>query len=255
MVRKIETIVNDQEQGSTTLFQQTIFALLSMNDDELCSEIKFIAGLLQERFPFMGLFQKLVSILLKNRDPQVLRYELKEIELSLTENIQLIKSRSRCIFPRNATIMTISNSGLVKESLLAGNAVHPIKKVFCIRSGPMNEGDLIAKSISENGIPTEVLPDRSYQKKLGETDIVMVGCDLLTDSFFINKHGTGELASKTLQLQIPLWIVTDSHRFLKSYKRPTKLNEIFEIIPFKNNFSVLSNLGFFDISRVKSYFV
>jgi translation initiation factor 2B subunit (eIF-2B alpha/beta/delta family) len=253
MIRKIETIVNDQEQGSTTLFQHTIFTLLSMTDDELRSDVKFITRLLQERFPIMGLFQKLVSILHKYREPQELRTELLGIESSLVDNIHLIKSHSQSIFPKNATFMTISNSGLVKESLIAGNAVHPIIRVFCIRSGPVNEGELMARSISKNGIPVEVLPDQTYQKYLGDTDIVIVGCDLLTESFFINKQGTGDLASKALHLKIPLWIVTDSIRFIKDYKKPLEMTEYFEIIPFRKNFSVLSNLGFFDILRIKSF--
>jgi translation initiation factor 2B subunit (eIF-2B alpha/beta/delta family) len=251
MIRKIETIVNDQEQGSTILFRHTIFALLSMTDDELRSGVKFIARLLQERFPIMGLFHKLVSILHKYHEPQELRNELLGIESSLAENIDLIKRHSQSIFPKNATFMTISNSGLVKESLVAGNAEHPITRVFCIRSGPMNEGELMARSISKNGIPVEVLPDQTYQKYLGDTDIVIVGCDLLTESFFINKRGTGDLASKALQLKIPLWIVSDSNRFIKDYKKPPKMTEYFEIIPFRNNFSVLSNLGFFDILKIK----
>jgi translation initiation factor 2B subunit (eIF-2B alpha/beta/delta family) len=255
MMRKIEIIVNDQEQGSTALFQQTITALLSMTDNELRKETKFIAGLLQERFPIMGLFQKLLSMLHRYRDPQTLRYKLEGIESSLAKNIQLIKDHSGTLFPKNAILMTISNSGLVREALMAGNTEHQIRKVFCIRSGPMNEGDLIAKSISENGIPAEVLPDRSYHKKLGETDIIMVGCDLLTDTYFINKRGTGELASKALQSKIPLWIVTDSNRFIKDFKRPLKMTEYFEMIPFRNDFSVLSDLGFFDIFTTNSYFV
>ena len=101
-----------------------------------------------------------------------------------------------------------------------------MQQVFCIRSLPANEGEILVNEFRDFDINAVLIEDNEYQSLKGNIDMIIVGCDLLSKNYFINKKGTQNLLHRAKKHNIQTWIVGDFLRFITKYNEPTKENKM-----------------------------
>ncbi len=239
----ISEILSDKTHGSTSLYQDALQIFYSYSDERIIGETKINCALLKDHFTVMGLFQNLHSRVKNIDNPKKMRMILnKLIKIILTQK-KLIRANSRSNIPDNSSILTISHSSLVYEALLGAIQPQKINHVFCLKSGPMNEGIILCDELRRKTISASVIPDSNLKTAIRNINLVMVGCDLLTENFFINKSGTAEIARIAVESGIPLWIVTEKSRFISNFIKSSTMDHFFEIITLENAFYILSETG------------
>ncbi len=107
-------------------------------------------------------------------------------------------------------------------------------------SYPQKEG-LITANILSKYHNVEVLEDCALVSEVEEADGIIVGADLITNDFIINKIGTYFLALSANYFHKPVFVISSGDKYLtkelsyffkiKTYRRGLKKTNIFESIP------------------------
>lgn len=239
----IGEILSDKSRGSTSLYQDALKVFISYSDKTIVNKIKRNCEQLKDCFPVMGLFQNLYNRVNNLYEPEDMRMILNELTVKIASQKKSIYAVAQLNIPNNSSIITISHSSLVYEALLGGNHTSAINHVYCLKSGPMNEGINLCSALINENISASVIPDSYLLATFQNVDLVMVGCDLLTNNFFINKSGTAEVARIAITNDIPFWIVAEKSRFISNFDKPNSMDHIFEIIELENFFYILSEMG------------
>ena len=115
---------------------------------------------------------------------------------------------------RHPQVMTISHSGLVRDSLVA--AKNADVAVWVGEGRPGSEGLALARELAQAGIRCTVYADMAFAEFLPEVKLALVGADAVGDEAFINKTGTRVLLTmarkagvKTAVAYDPLKCVVD----------------------------------------------
>ena len=74
-------------------------------------------------------------------------------------------------------------------------------------------------------------------------DLVITGCDLLSQTFLINKRGTKNLAEWAEKNQIPFWIVGDSLRYIQGFNKKLPSDSLFEQVNYSPSMKILCEQG------------
>jgi len=93
-----------------------------------------------------------------------------------------------------------------------------IGDAFVSESRPGSEGVNTAALLSEIGWETVLMPDSVIFDKILNNDIeaVILGCDAFDDTMFVNKSGSGAIASLASSRQIPVELWATTHKILPS---------------------------------------
>ncbi len=228
----LNELLYDRQRGSTLIFIDAI-KLLLLKDS--AASIKYYCKKLKDQFSAMGLFINLwISIRQKDNLEDIhltLREVLKSLESILNKNIEYAGKS----LPNDTTIITISHSSYIRKLIIHNK--EKVNRVYCLESAPEFEGKELAKHLKETGIDASVLPDFNYQKQLKISTHVIVGSDLISKHFFINKSGTKELLEMAGGQDKNIWILGDELRFVSDYT-PRNISDIFEVIPLRDEFRV-----------------
>jgi translation initiation factor 2B subunit (eIF-2B alpha/beta/delta family) len=116
-------------------------------------------------------------------------------------------------------IFTYSNSATVLESL---RYVHKNGKkitVYCSESRPKNEGILLARYLSKEGIPAVISTDAALYSSIKKADLVITGADSISYQGITNKIGTYPLAILSKYHEIPCYVLSAEEKII-SLKHP-----------------------------------
>ncbi len=140
-----------------------------------------------------------------------------------SRSMELLRETGKRI-PESTTIMTISYSSSVEAILLSGSK--RIRKILVLESRPGGEGALLAATLRDAGISSELIPDTAAALYLEDTDYVLVGADAITsDACLVNKLGTRQLSLLAKNFNKPVIVVFDS---LKIHPESTCINHPIE---------------------------
>jgi len=112
-----------------------------------------------------------------------------------------------------------SSSSTVSEGIKALAAERSIiGDAYVSESSPGSEGVNTAALLSEIGWETVLMPDSVVFDKILNNDIevVILGCDAFDDKMFVNKSGSGAIASLASSQQIPVELWATTHKILPS---------------------------------------
>jgi len=87
--------------------------------------------------------------------------------------------------------MCFSNSNAVFE--LLKHYKEKVNRVYSPKSNPGEEGVVYAQKIRQLGLECLSINDLTISRYIPHVDFVLIGCDLITEDFFINKMGTLQL--------------------------------------------------------------
>lgn len=159
----------------------------------------------------------------------------------------------------NQIIFTHCHSNTLALALIEA---HKNKKKFSVintETRPLYQGHITSKQLSKSGIKVSMSIDSAILEDIKMANIVMVGADAITKKGVLNKIGSGLIAKIASDLKKPLYIVTDSWKFsskkvdiekrswkevwIKSPKKVKIENPAFELIPKKQIYKIISELG------------
>jgi translation initiation factor 2B subunit (eIF-2B alpha/beta/delta family) len=137
--------------------------------------------------------------------------------------------------PEGKTILTHSHSQTF-ISLLDQLKQRKIPfKVIQTLSVPGEEGKRSLERMHQMKLEAQLIDDTDIIEALEHSDLVVIGCDALMDTEFLNKVGTGNILRKAKIMNIPSFLLTESRKRIDS---PTWKNELtgqslFEWVPLR----------------------
>lgn len=124
---------------------------------------------------------------------------------------ELIKNAISALAFNIDNVLVHSNSSMVFKLIVE------LKKqknfgVLQTESRPMNEGRNQAIKFLENGIRVDFFVDAMSNLNMEKADIVILGADILTDSFFVNKIGSFAICLLAKYHKVPVLLVADTRK-------------------------------------------
>lgn len=190
-----------------------------------------------------------------------------------TKRKEIGKIGAKLIFNNNK-ILTISSSSLVKEIFNSAHRLNRKFTVYCLESRPQNEGHLLARELSSNGIPCVLATDAMMGQVVREVNMVISGADRIYESGFVNKTGSLPLALTAHNFGVPFYVTSETDKILKEIDRSlrfyqqdpediiTKRNSMlsvsnlyFESVEFDYVSKIICEDGVFDINEFKTWYL
>ncbi len=246
----LSDLLSDSSRGASLIYRDAISYFSTLTDERLISETLAGTQLLQARFPYMGLFHSLWNQVSVVHEIGRMRLILQTLINDLTKHENALRKQGKALLPSNSIILTISYSSMVRDLLLGRVNSRKETVVYCYRSAPMNEGEILAQSLNNNGIPAQVISDNASIPP--EVTHILIGTDLITDTFFINKSGTSHLISLAQTRQLPIRIVTTAQRYIPGFPLTPITDPIFEIIPYPSSIEIITEKGIVSPSELHS---
>ena len=112
------------------------------------------------------------------------------------------------------SIVTHSNSTVVRRMLAAATRARKLSRVWCTTSDPLGEGRDMARYLVEIGANVCLISDAAVATAVIDADMILVGADALQTLGVVNKVGTGVLALLGLQHSRPIYSASTSLKLL-----------------------------------------
>ncbi len=248
----IDYLLNDNQRGATAIYRDALLLMRAQPVEEILEVSHNLVRKLRIHFPVMGLFFRLENDILSLSNP-VSVLDLLDVRINqLGDLIPDIAQHSVMGIEGVSRMMTISNSQLTIAALAAYHQKRPLEAVFVLRSGPANEGELMAAHLTRYQIPSVLIDDEEMSAKMKSADGCIVGCDLLSEEYFINKTGTGELVTEAFKQDRPVWVVADDLRYIQAPVLHMTEGSLFEIIPYMEGLQLITNNGYASVDNSHS---
>jgi len=221
---KLNSILKDKKSGSSIIAER-IEELLSIVPKR---EIKSVAKELLYTHSSMGAVINRINMLCLKEEGE----KVPEIEDSSQQTFLKFWNEN---FSKKRWI-TISMSRWVTELLKKGENLEIIVGV----SYPQKEGIITADTLA-NLHYVELVEDCALIGEVEDADGIIVGADLITNEFIINKIGTYSLALAANYFHKPFYVISSGDKYLtselsmffkiKTFRRGMRKINIFESIP------------------------
>ncbi len=237
-----EEILNDNLHGSSYLLKKTVDFL---QDKPLNIQIDYARAIAKKHIG-MAYLVNLKDFLEKERRGCVEFYkEVKDAQKEVLE--RLLKYLEGLSI---STIATISYSGLVRDALVSLYKRKPFS-LFIGESRPANEGVKFAEHLFNSDIKDiTLMTDACLFSSIETCDLVILGCDCFTDSFFVNKTGSKGIVYLAKFFGKPVFVLADRFKKLKDCNFKLKKGDKSEIykgeLPLKIENPYLETVYFTD---------
>lgn len=112
------------------------------------------------------------------------------------------------------TLATLSNSGGVRDVLVAA-AEHGLRlRVMVAESHPGGEGIKFANALKSSPHRVSLLPDPVLLGELDQADRVVLGADAVFADAVLNKVGSVALAGEARRLDRELWVIAETQKWV-----------------------------------------
>lgn len=158
-----------------------------------------------------------------------------------------------------ATVLTISNSGAVLDSVTRLHQQGADLHVLCLESLPGSEGRVFAEEASRRGLVAETVKDARLGDHVGRATHVLVGADAVFGDVFWNKIGTGALLSVAAGRGLQRILVAETAKWVPDRwaleLQPASVPEagaVFEPVAMQQVTAVIAEQGTFPPSRIRA---
>ncbi len=243
------SILNDRSHGSSILARDALNYFLSLPDKSLPARFEEGSGQLLTTFSCMGVFHRINQLCCYADSPSELRQKLvgmKKYLLDIPGKIGKVCLRG---MKDDETILTLSYSGYVLESLKNVADAGLTFKVYILRSLPGREGERLAESLHRVGIRSHIIDDDNVEDEIRVVTKVLMGADMLTDEYFINKKLSMKVSCLSDVRGIPVWILADSMKYIGLPCAEVNTGELFEKIPYLKIHNIVSEEGIYPVGE------
>jgi translation initiation factor 2B subunit (eIF-2B alpha/beta/delta family) len=225
-----------------------------------------------------GLVAQIKRMIKANRSyDEIIKTVIETIESmkrDINENIETIAASSSRIISNFNSIMTTSNSTLVRVTLEKAAKQKKKFEVFCLKSHPPDEGIVMAENLAKKGVKTTLIPDAQVGCFLPQMNLVFIGADRLYETGFINKAGSLPLCLAANFYNIPVYLTVETTKLLKESERTIKRrfypkeevyakkikklrveNMYYERVPYKVLSKIMCEQGVFETHEFIKWFL
>jgi translation initiation factor eIF-2B subunit delta len=121
------------------------------------------------------------------------------------------------LVPHDARIVTFSASGTIERAAVALHDAGRCRMIRCCRSLPGGEGEQLALRLRHDKrppVPAETIEDAAVTAAIAESDVVLVGADVIGPNFFVNKIGTRLVALAGQALGRKALVIADTSKLV-----------------------------------------
>jgi len=241
MPDEISFILSDRESGSVALLNRLISALeieLQGTDPDP-GDFRNLLNTIREKLRhFASIENFLVSLMIhavpEDDFPGEPLNFIKEYRQYWRDSAgKIADNLLRHCNPVGRSILTHSHSQTV-ISLLGQLHEREIPfRVLQTLSSPGEEGKKSLERMHELKIRADLIDDEEIQDAFGRTDLVLMGCDALLETKFLNKTGTRAILQLAKQFIKPSFLVTESRKVIthSEWERGLTYQPLFEWVP------------------------
>ena len=224
---KLKAILENRLDGATAIEDAAfVLALDILSNVEIAAGVK-IKSLrycfegLKNRFPLMANIQSISDFIfttigesgIENLKTRLSRYR-QDIETHRKHSIITAARQIR----QYRTILTISNSTMVRQAILEASKQGWKGKILISESRPRNEGTIQAYTLAKAKIDIVLGVDALLQTFVSLCDAVFLGADCVTEIYHVNKIGTAIVVAEAERLRRPVYLVIDKAKLITSAK-------------------------------------
>lgn len=241
MPDEISLILSDRESGSVALLNRLITALEKelQGTNPHPETFRHLVNTIREKLRHFAAIENFLVSLMKHAGSendfpgQPLKY-IKDYrqywqhsDEKIAENLLL-----HCN-PEGNTILTHSHSQTVISLLDQLHEREIPFRVLQTLSAPGEEGKKSLERMRESKIQADLIDDEKIKDAVGQTDIVLMGCDALLDTKFLNKTGTRAILRLAKQCNKHAFLVTESRKEVTDpdWERGLTYQTLFEWVP------------------------
>lgn len=148
------------------------------------------------------------------KDPEEARLFLLGIENKIASAYSRLYENAKPVFSDFRSVVTISNSGTLKQVFKLWQEDNPGIKIIILESRPKLEGRILAEDLLSFGISVEMIADSMAAGYVGKTDAVITGADMvLANGSIVNKSGSRMLALSARHFKRPFIVLTGKDKF------------------------------------------
>lgn len=241
MPDKFSHILNDRTSGSVALLNRLIGALEEelRRPDPGAAEFGKLLTTIREKLKHFAAIENFLASLIGKVRPEdafpgtALRF-IEDYRFYWQDSSGKIADHFlQLCEPLGKTILTHSHSHTV-ISLLDQLHLRQIPfRVLQTRSSPGGEGRESLERLAQLEIRTELIEDADVKEVLRECSLVLMGCDALLDTEFLNKTGTRAILEQANQFNIRSFLVTESRKEIThaDWKQGLTVLPLFEWVP------------------------
>jgi len=261
--QNIKSIFNDRINGASVIEANIVkMFLAAYRGGELpgLKSIKKHTGLLKDRF---GLMANVLSLLIGIESNAKLKPEqfgefLRCYKSASDQSKALTIDKTSKLISNYKSIFTLSNSGIIRNSIMRAHKSGWPGRVNIIKSGPHDEGALLARNLAKNGIEVALSGDTLIYDQIKKSGAVFLGADAITESYFVNKIGSKLAVLIAGELSKKVYVAAEKTKYIsnKRYKFRPDTNPPDEILKTNNCIITITNSYFERILPIgKIYFV
>lgn len=273
--QRLETLIGDNIHGASYLDEHLVAIFKTAARQLSIGDFKRLIKISDSWSPPMGNILNTISFL-----KSISGKSQTEIQKAISERVTLYDSarvntikRAASLISKFDSIATISYSGLVADSIIRAYNQGWRGVIVIPESRPMNEGKLLAAKLSSACRKSEIIfiTDMMLFSESVNCGSVFIGADLISDTYFVNKIGTGALVS-LMPSSKQLFVVADTGKYyridLKRLSIPDRpaseiwqnkpggikiVNRYFEPIKPKSNIKFVNEFGVWLTADIKKY--
>ncbi len=186
--------------------------------------------------------------------------------------VREIASTTGALIEDGYTVFTHSYSSSVYAGLKQAKAADKRFRIILTESRPMYEGRNLARELAKLGLPVSLITDAAVTPFIAESSLVLLGADLVTESFVVNKVGSFPIALLADRFEIPLYTVSELSKCMRAkvvrdfdVERPQKelwskipkgidvKNVYYEATPLDLFQGVITEQGIMDVEHISAY--
>ncbi len=196
-------ILSDRQSGSSVLLEKTLDWLsFEVASGNAVSEDAFLQ--LREVHSGMACFVNLQRFFSENK---LSEKSLNKFRHQMEEQERLILESFCRLFPESINRVSVySCSGMVLKALTMLKRSLEVDVALC---APDGEGQSMAESLAKiPGVISSLWADGPYFSRVPETQAVVLGCDAVSSSWFVNRSGTRALVAMATRSGIPVYLIS-----------------------------------------------
>lgn len=234
-------ILNDRESGSIALLNRVIDAIDSgLQDADLNAEVfcSLLQNVRKQLYHFAAIENFLASLIKhtgksKNFPGEALRFIAVYKLYWLDSDHKIAENFLQQCDPRDRTLFTHSHSETVLSLLRQLQSSGIPFRVLQSLSSPGEEGRLSMERMHQLKIRAALIDDKDIPEALAHSDIILMGCDALLPTEFLNKLGTLSILEQAKKLNKLSFLATESRKEINRSEWKSELSDqsLFEWVP------------------------
>lgn len=238
---EINHILDDRESGSVALLNRLIdvFEKELQGTDLRLEDFSILLNTLKEKlshFAVIDNFLASLAVQAGQRDDfpgEALRFIADYSAYWNDSAAKIAENFLRHCNPEGLTLLTHSHSETVIAMLTQLHARQLPFRVLQTVSSPGEEGRLSYERMCQLHFQAELVQDGSVEDALASADLILMGCDALLATEFLNKTGTHSILRQAKHLNKRTFLLTESRKEItrSEWKQGLTGQALFEWVP------------------------